>query len=421
MNLNHFYKQKYAGRLAILQAQLGLDEQDLELIARSRTIKGDQIIENYLTDFSIPEGVAVNFLINGQEKVVPMVTEEPSVVAAASHGAKMTLAGGGIQVQVTERLMMGQVLMAKVPDSDQLVSQLTQHETEILKTANDAHPSIVKRGGGAKKMRIRKLTHQFISLDIFIDTKEAMGANMINSMLEAVVTYLQSDLQQNSLMAVLSNLSDECLATATCQIPVTSLTTNQLSGKTVADRIALASLAAQVDPYRAATHNKGIMNGVDAVVMATGNDWRSMESGTHAYASKNGQYQGLSDWQVVDDNLVGKLTLPMPVGFVGGSIKINPQAQLAHKLLQINSVKELEEVIVSVGLAQNLAALNALVSEGIQRGHMHLQAKSLLLGVGATNAELTQAQLALEKVPVMDVRAAKQVLKKLRNEGEINE
>jgi len=163
------------------------------------------------------------------------------------------------------------------------------------------------------------------------------------------------------------------------------------------------------------------MNGVDAVVMATGNDWRSMESGTHAYASKNGQYQGLSDWQVVDDNLVGKLTLPMPVGFVGGSIKINPQAQLAHKLLQINSVKELEEIIVSVGLAQNLAALNALVSEGIQRGHMHLQAKSLLLGVGATNAELTQAQLALEKVPVMDVRAAKQVLKKLRNEGEINE
>lgn len=421
MNLNHFYKQNYADRLAILQAQLGLDEQDLELIARSRTTKGDQIIENYLTDFSVPEGVAVNFLINGQEKVVPMVTEEPSVIAAASHGAKMTLAGGGIQVQVTERLMMGQVLMAKVPDSDQLVSQLTQHETEILKTANDAHPSIVKRGGGAKKMRIRKLAHQFVSLDIFIDTKEAMGANMINSMLEAVATYLQSDLQQNSLMAVLSNLSDECLATATCLIPVTSLTTNQLSGKTVADRIALASLAAQVDPYRAATHNKGIMNGVDAVVMATGNDWRSMESGTHAYTSKNGQYQGLSDWQVVDDNLVGKLTLPMPVGFVGGSIKINPQAQLAHKLLQINSVKELEEIIVSVGLAQNLAALNALVSEGIQRGHMHLQAKSLLLGVGASNAELTQAQLALEKVPVMDVRAAKQVLKRLRNEGEINE
>ncbi|AMV60688.1 Hydroxymethylglutaryl-CoA reductase [Pediococcus damnosus] len=421
MDLNHFYKKNYGDRLALLKAQLGLNEADLEVIANGRTEKGNQIIENYLTDFPVPEGVAVNFLINGKEKIVPMVTEEPSVIAAVSHGAKMTLAGGGIQARTTDHLMMGQVLMANVEDADELSTQLNQNEAAILKVANDAHPSIVKRGGGAKKLRIRKLAHQFVSLDIFIDTKEAMGANMINTMLEAVATYLHIKLHQTSLMAVLSNLSDECLATATCQIPVASLATKKLSGEDVADRIVIASLAAQVDPYRAATHNKGIMNGVDAVVMATGNDWRSMESGAHAYAVKDGQYRGLSDWKVSDGKLIGTLTLPMPVGFVGGSININSSAQLAHKFLQITSVKELETVIVSLGLAQNLAALNALVSEGIQRGHMHLQAKSLLLSVGATDTELPNAQLQLEKCPVMDANTAKQVLKTLRNKGEINE
>ncbi|MDV7720125.1 hydroxymethylglutaryl-CoA reductase, degradative [Pediococcus ethanolidurans] len=417
MNLTPFYKQNYEQRLAMLKEKLGLTDVDEALITGKTATLGNQTIENYLMDFSIPEGVAVNFKINGKEKVVPMATEEPSVIAAASNGAKIIAAGGGIQASTTERLMMGQVLMANVQKPVQLTQRLLQYKPEILQTANDAHPSIVKRGGGAKKIRVRKLAHQFISLDIFIDTKEAMGANMINAMLEAVAKLLQVKLGQTSLMAILSNLADECLATATCRIPVKVLTTKQLNGKEVAQRIVLASEAAQVDPYRAATHNKGIMNGIDAVVMASGNDWRAIESSVHAYAAREGHYRGLSCWQIENDFLIGNLTLPLPVGFVGGSIKLNQKAQLNHRILQISTAKELEEVLVSVGLAQNLAALKALVSEGIQRGHMHLQAKSLLLSVGATTEELEDAQVKLESASVMDQQTARQILKELRGEN----
>ncbi|MCT4398747.1 hydroxymethylglutaryl-CoA reductase, degradative [Pediococcus ethanolidurans] len=417
MNLTPFYKQNYEQRLAMLKEKLGLTDVDEALITGKTATLGNQTIENYLMDFSIPEGVAVNFKINGKEKVVPMATEEPSVIAAASNGAKIIAAGGGIQASTTERLMMGQVLMANVQKPVQLTQRLLQYKPEILQTANDAHPSIVKRGGGAKKIRVRKLAHQFISLDIFIDTKEAMGANMINAMLEAVAKLLQVKLGQTSLMAILSNLADECLATATCRIPVKVLTTKQLNGKEVAQRIVLASEAAQVDPYRAATHNKGIMNGIDVVVMASGNDWRAIESSVHAYAARDGHYRGLSCWQIENDFLIGNLTLPLPVGFVGGSIKLNQKAQLNHRILQVSTAKELEEVLVSVGLAQNLAALKALVSEGIQRGHMHLQAKSLLLSVGATTAELADAQAKLESAPVMDQQTARQILKELRGEN----
>ncbi|MBU7555144.1 hydroxymethylglutaryl-CoA reductase, degradative [Pediococcus ethanolidurans] len=417
MNLTPFYKQNYEQRLAMLKEKLGLTDVDEALITGKTATLGNQTIENYLMDFSIPEGVAVNFKINGKEKVVPMATEEPSVIAAASNGAKIIAAGGGIQASTTERLMMGQVLMANVQKPVQLTQRLLQYKPEILQTANDAHPSIVKRGGGAKKIRVRKLAHQFISLDIFIDTKEAMGANMINAMLEAVAKLLQVKLGQTSLMAILSNLADECLATATCRIPVKVLTTKQLNGKELAQRIVLASEAAQVDPYRAATHNKGIMNGIDVVVMASGNDWRAIESSVHAYAARDGHYRGLSCWQIENDFLIGNLTLPLPVGFVGGSIKLNQKAQLNHRILQVSTAKELEEVLVSVGLAQNLAALKALVSEGIQRGHMHLQAKSLLLSVGATTAELADAQAKLESAPVMDQQTARQILKELRGEN----
>lgn len=417
MNLTPFYKQNYEQRLAMLKEKLGLTDVDEALITGKTATLGNQTIENYLMDFSIPEGVAVNFKINGKEKVVPMATEEPSVIAAASNGAKIIAAGGGIQASTTERLMMGQVLMANVQKPVQLTQRLLQYKPEILQTANDAHPSIVKRGGGAKKIRVRKLAHQFISLDIFIDTKEAMGANMINAMLEAVAKLLQVKLGQTSLMAILSNLADECLATATCRIPVKVLTTKKLNGKEVAQRIVLASEAAQVDPYRAATHNKGIMNGIDVVVMASGNDWRAIESSVHAYAARDGHYRGLSCWQIENDFLIGNLTLPLPVGFVGGSIKLNQKAQLNHRILQVSTAKELEEVLVSVGLAQNLAALKALVSEGIQRGHMHLQAKSLLLSVGATTAELADAQAKLESAPVMDQQTARQILKELRGEN----
>ncbi len=263
------------------------------------------------------------------------------------------------------------------------------------------------RGGGAKNLRIRQLTATKLSVDLMVDTREAMGANTINSMVEAVKKDLVT--QQIAVdMAILSNLADQALTEVTCQIPV-----NQL-GVEVAKKISLASDYAQIDPYRAATHNKGIMNGIDAVVMASGNDWRAIESGAHAYAAQNGQYQGLSTWDVVGDQLVGRMELPLPVATVGGSIGINTQAQLNLKLMQIKNAKQLAEVIASIGLAQNLAALRAIVSEGIQSGHMRLQAKSLLIEHGATQAELGDAVNRLVQAERIDAKNAQQIIKQLR-------
>ncbi|WP_412989534.1 hydroxymethylglutaryl-CoA reductase, degradative [Pediococcus siamensis] len=419
MDLKHFYKQDYAHRLAVLKEKTQLTTTELQLIKAQQGSKGSTVIENYLTDYPVPEGIAVNFKINGQERIVPMVTEEPSVIAAASNGAKLTRTNG-IQATTTGRLMMGQVLMAQVTAPQELSAQLADHEAQILAVANAAHPSIVKRGGGAKEIRVRQLEKQFVSLDVFIDTREAMGANMINSMLEAVAHYVETTWQQTSLMAILSNLADRSLASATCQIPVAQLASQTITGEELAKKIVLASQAAQVDPYRATTHNKGIMNGIDAVVMATGNDWRGIESAAHAFAASSGQYRGLSTWELKGGLLIGKLTLPLPVGFVGGSIKLNAMAQLNQHLLQVQDALELEEVIVSVGLAQNLAALKALVSEGIQRGHMRLQAKSLLLNVGAHESELTAAQAELSRAERVDEATAKRILNKLRNERNSN-
>ncbi|MBZ5943042.1 3-hydroxy-3-methylglutaryl-CoA reductase, partial [Weissella cibaria] len=288
-----------------------------------------------------------------------------------------------------------------------IIDYVKKHKSHLLKVANAAHPSMQARGGGAKNLRIRQLTATKLSVDLMVDTREAMGANTINSMVEAVKKDLVTQ-QIDVDMAILSNLADQALTEVTCQIPV-----NQL-GVEVAKKISLASDYAQIDPYRAATHNKGIMNGIDAVVMASGNDWRAIESGAHAYAAQNGQYQGLSTWDVVGDQLVGRMELPLPVATVGGSIGINAQAQLNLKLMQIKNAKQLAEVIASIGLAQNLAALRAIVSEGIQSGHMRLQAKSLLIEHGATQAELGDAVSRLVQAERIDAKNAQQIIKQLR-------
>ena len=360
-------------------------------------------IENYLTDYVIPEGIAVNLVVNGRKYLVPMVTEEPSVIAAASFGSKIINLAGGLKAK-SQRLMTGQILINEKVEP--VKNFIQRHETEILKIANQAHPSMQRRGGGAKSLRTRILTDNKMSLDILVDTKEAMGANTINTMMEAVGSYLR----QNNItveMAILSNLMDDALTLATCKIPF------QLIGKEVAEKIAVASDFAQLDPYRAATHNKGIMNGIDAVVMATGNDFRAIESGAHAFAAQNGQYRGLSQWQIDGKYLVGKIQLPMPIATVGGSIGINSLAQMNLKILGNPQSKELAEIIAALGLAQNLAALRALVSEGIQKGHMKLQAKSLLLACGATADELPMAVAKLLGKSI-DSKNAKQVLTDIR-------
>lgn len=395
-----YHKLTRAQQLQVLLKATGIDFSNLKV----DSVHQEQI-ENYLTDFSLPEGIGVNLKVNGKDYVIPMVTEEPSVIAAASNGAKIVNRAGGFIAQ-SQRLVMGQLLISKA--GFEVIDEYVKiNQEKLLEIANAAHPSMQKRGGGALKMSARRLDTNKTSVDLFVDTKEAMGANTLNSMLEA----LKVDFEKHVVdvdMAILSNLADQALTVVTCKVPTKSL------GDELAQKIVLASEYAQVDPYRAATHNKGIMNGIDAVVIATGNDWRAVESGAHAYAARDGQYRGLSTWKISDDQLVGKIQLPLPVATVGGSIGINTMAQLNLKILGSPNAKRLAEIIGSVGLAQNFAALKAIVSEGIQRGHMRLQAKSLLLEHGAPNDKLSEAVELLVSGGQINAQNAKKVVEEIR-------
>ena len=395
-----YHKLTRAQQLQVLLKATGIDFSNLKV----DSVHQEQI-ENYLTDFSLPEGIGVNLKVNGKDYVIPMVTEEPSVIAAASNGAKIVSQTGGFIAQ-SQRLVMGQLLISKA--GFEVIDEYVKiNQEKLLGIANAAHPSMQKRGGGALKMSARRLDTNKTSVDLFVDTKEAMGANTLNSMLEA----LKVDFEKHVVdvdMAILSNLADQALTVVTCKVPTKSL------GDELAQKIVLASEYAQVDPYRAATHNKGIMNGIDAVVIATGNDWRAVESGAHAYAARDGQYRGLSTWKISDDQLVGKIKLPLPGATVGGSIGINTMAQLNLKILGSPNAKRLAEIIGSVGLAQNFAALKAIVSEGIQRGHMRLQAKSLLLEHGAPNDKLSEAVELLVSGGQINAQNAKKVVEEIR-------
>lgn len=417
---NKYYQKSWQKRLAILKENGFLDEKEinqLETQAVDPTL-GDTMIENFVTQYQLPEGLAMNYVINGKKYVVPMVTEEPSVVAAASNGARLVKFGGGFQTKSLSRLMIGQIAIENVTAMDQLVETIDQRQDEFLEIANHAHPSIVKRGGGARWIRTRILADDMLSVDMAVDVQEAMGANMLNTMLEAVADEIRSTLHQDILMSILSNYATECLVSAHVEIPVTVLAKEKIDGATAAAKIAQASRFAHLDPYRAATNNKGIMNGIDAVVIASGNDWRAIEAGAHAYAARDGQYRGLSQWRVDGDQLIGDLTMPMPVGSVGGSIKIVPLVKINHHLMKIESAVQLAQIIVAVGLGQNLAALYALVTDGIQRGHMRLQLKSLAASVGATKDEIPMLVNALEEQHARDSHTAEVLLKKIREEKE---
>ena len=418
-----YYRKTWPQRLDVLKQENKLSKKQVEQLKQNAVTPalGDTQIENFLTQFQLPEGLALNFVIDGKEYLIPMVIEEPSVVAGASHGAAIVKKAGGFQTKSSQRAMRGQVVLENVTDLAAAKKKIEEQETELLQAAADAHPSIVKRGGGPLALNVRILEQGLLSVDLIIDTKEAMGANMINSMLEAVADKLRTTGHYDVLMAILSNYTTECLVTASCQIPVANLAKNGLSGLKIAQKLAQASRVAQVDPYRAATHNKGIMNGIDAAVIASGNDWRAIEAAAHAYAARDGQYRGLSTWKVVGGQLEGELCLPVPVGSVGGSIGIVPLVQVNSALRSEKDALELEKIIASVGLAQNLAALYALVTEGIQKGHMNLQMKSLAVSVGAKEDEIQQVVSALQKLPQQDQAVAQHVLDEIRNEASENE
>ena len=418
VKLTGFSKASPAERIEKL-AQAGLlSEEGLQTVRDNDTLPlslANEMVENVLGTLALPFGIAPGFQIDDQEIQVPMVTEEPSVIAAASYAAGLIKRSGGFQTQVHKRQMIGQVALYDVSHKEKASQAITEAKEELLQLANQAYPSIVKRGGGARDLWT-EVKGDFLICYLSVDPKEAMGANMLNTMLEALVDPLEELSGGQGLMAILSNLATDALVTARCHIDYRFLSRDPKEAAEIAQKIALASQLAAVDPYRAATHNKGIFNGIDAVVLATGNDWRAIEAGGHTYASRSGQALGLSNWMDHPEQQVleGQLTLPMPIATKGGSIGLNPSVQVAHDLLGNPDAQTLARIIVSVGLAQNFAALKALVSTGIQHGHMKLQAKSLALLAGATPSEVAPVVQALLEDKPFNLEKAQAVLEEIR-------
>jgi len=341
------------------------------------------MIENVIGVFPIPLGVAVNFLINGRDYLIPMAIEEPSVVAAASYGAKMAREGGGIFTSSTEPIMIGQIQSVGIKDPYRAKMSILEAKDEILKKANEQDPILVSLGGGAKDLRVKvidTMVGPMVITELLVDCRDAMGANAVNTMAEAVAPLIERITKGRVYLRIISNLATMRLARAWAVIPKEAV-----GGEDVVDGIVNAYAFAAADPYRAATHNKGILNGVIAVVIATGNDHRAVEAGAHAYAAISGRYLPLSVWEKNEDgDLVGSLEMPIPVGIVGGATKVHPIAKIALKILGVKSARELSEIMAAVGLVQNLAALRALAHEGIQRGHMSLHARNIAIMAGAT-------------------------------------
>ncbi len=419
---NGFSKKTYHERLELLKAQALLSPEKQRSLEQDEQVSlavADQLSENVVGTFSLPYSIIPELLVNGQDYTVPYVTEEPSVVAAASYASKIIKRAGGFTAQVHERQMIGQVALYQVDDPELAQEKITSKKAELLELANQAYPSIVKRGGGARDLHVEEIKGEtdFLVVYLHVDTQEAMGANMLNTMLEALKPVLEELSQGQSLMGILSNYATDSLVTASCRIAFRYLSRQKDQGREIAEKIALASQFAQVDPYRAATHNKGIFNGIDAILIATGNDWRAIEAGAHAFASRDGRYQGLSQWtlDLEREELVGEMTLPMPVATKGGSIGLNPRVALSHELLGNPSAKELSQIIVSIGLAQNFAALKALVSTGIQQGHMKLQAKSLALLAGASESEVAPLVERLIADKTFNLETAQRYLENLRS------
>lgn len=419
VNWTGFSKKSPQERIEHLKKNALLTSNHLQDLQANKLLgleTANQMAENVLGTFSLPFTIAPDFLINDKDYSVPMVTEEPSVVAAASFAAKIIRRSGGFQTHVHDRKMIGQVALYDVPNVKMAEQKILDSSALLLSQANEAHPSIVKRGGGARDIRV-EAKEEFLIVYLTVDTQEAMGANMVNTMMEALVPSLEDLSGGQALMAILSNYATESLVTSECSIDLRFLSRNKEEAQNLARKMELASRLAQVDVYRASTHNKGIFNGIDAVVMATGNDWRAIEAGCHAYASRDGQYRGLSNW-IFDEEaqvLKGSLTLPMPIATRGGSIGLNPTVQIAHELLGQPQARELAAVIVSLGLAQNFAALKALTSTGIQAGHMKLQAKSLALLAGASDSEVGQVVSQLLEAKHLNQETAQAILHKLRN------
>ena len=417
--LSGFYKKNLQERRQALCQAGWIDLDDLSALSGDLGLspsQADHMIENALGIFGLPIGVALNFLINGRDVIVPMVIEEPSVIAGASFMAKLVRAGGGFQASASPPEMIGQMQVLDLPNLAEAKQKILAEKHALLDEATQIDPLLKKCGGGARDIEVRIIDQSpigaFLVVHLIYDVRDAMGANAVNTAVEHLAPSIEAITGGRVHLRILSNLTDRRIARSKCIIPLDQLAFDTYSGEEVRDGIIAAWAFAEADPYRAATHNKGIMNGVDAVVIATGNDWRAIEAGAHAYASRNGKYTSLSMWQCDQDgNLCGSLEMPMAVGIIGGATKVHPAAKAALNLLGVSSANELAEIIVSVGLAQNLAALRALATEGIQKGHMSLHARQVAIAAGAIGDDIERLARQLVKENNVRIDRAEEIIK----------
>jgi hydroxymethylglutaryl-CoA reductase len=384
--ISGFYKLSPKQRLAVVKEFAGLTDEEIALLQNMGSLPmdlADRMIENVIGAFPVPLGIGTNFLINKRDYLIPMAIEEPSVIAAASYAAKIARDGGGFHTSSTPPIMIGQIQVVHVKDPQAARMRVIQSKEEILKKANEQDPVLVSAGGGAKDLDakiINTTQGPMLIVEMQVDCRDAMGANAVNTMAEAVAPMIERTANGRVYLRIISNLATKRLVRGWCLVPKVSV-----GGEDVVDGIVNAYAFAAADPYRAATHNKGILNGIIAVVLATCNDHRAIEAGAHAYAARTGHYTSLSTWEKNENgDLVGSIELPMAVGLIGGAVKTHPIAKVAVKILGVKTANEFGEVLAAVGLAQNLGALRALAHEGIQRGHMSLHARNIAVMAGAT-------------------------------------
>lgn len=423
-----FYKLSLEERRRILGEATGLTAEHIASAVHTGGMDAalwDKVVENVVGTYALPFGIALNFLINGQDRLVPMVVEEPSVIAAASNAARMTRSAGGFQAEMLEQLMIGQIQLFNVPDPVGAQERLLADRANLLALAVAAAPGLIAHGGGPRDIEVRDLGQGMVVVHILVDCCDAMGANIVNTIAEALGPRVAALGGGTLGLRILSNLADRRRVRVTCRVHARELPGRELAGKElpgdlleqglkIIDAMVQASRFAELDPYRATTHNKGIMNGLDAVVIAAGNDWRAVEAGAHAYACRSGTYRPLSTWRRDGEQLVGTLDLPMALGTVGGALRVHPAAQLSLELMGATTARELAMISASAGLASNLAAVRALATEGIQRGHMALHARSVALSVGASDSEIDPLVRRLQSLGQISATAARAELEALR-------
>jgi hydroxymethylglutaryl-CoA reductase len=414
-SISGFYKLSPEERLVVVKEFAGLSDEECDLLLNTGSLPleaADRMIENVVGAFPLPLGIGVNFLINNRNYFIPMTIEEPSVVAAASYAAKMARAGGGFHTSSTPPVMIGQIQVMNIADPNEAKQHVLAAKQEILEEANAQDPILTSVGGGAKDLEakvINTMVGPMVIVELHVDCRDAMGANAVNTMAEAVAPLIERITGGHVYLRIISNLATKRLARAWCIVPKEAV-----GGEEVVDGIVNASAFAAADPYRAATHNKGAMNGIIAVILATGNDHRAIEAGAHAYAAMKGKYTSLSTWEK-DENgdLKGMIELPMAVGLIGGAVRTHPIAKIAIKILGVKTANEFAEVLAAVGLAQNLGALRALAHEGIQRGHMSLHARNMAVAAGATGALIRMVAERMVKERKIRMDRAKELITEL--------